>query len=187
VTTQELHILKKDLIARDHTTLNSLYAENKKDCFKILLSKSYASLDQAEQVYTDAILILRQNIISGKVTELTNPLSYLVSICRNLVRNENRSQLKKAKKEEQVRLLFYNNGYNEVEDTAEKTQRIQICKKALSTLTERCQQILTAYYVHRLRMKEIAEELGLSSGDVAKTLKSRCYKSWISAVKELGI
>ena len=135
-------------------------------------------------VYTDAVLILRKNIISGKITDLSNPLSYLVSICRNLLRNETRNELRKSNKAEQVRLLLYNQGYDVVEDTTEKQQRIQICKKALSTLTERCQQILIAYYVHGLRMKEIALELGLSSGDVAKTLKSRCYKSWMSAVKE---
>ena len=56
-------------------------------------------------------------------------------------------------------------------------------KKELSKLSERCQKIIIAYYIDGLTMREIATYLGLSSGDVAKTLKSRCFKTLLNYVK----
>lgn len=183
--TKPLDSLKKDLAERNSEALQELFLAFRQDCIRILISKQICKPDQAEPLYTDSILLMRKNILSGKMTDLSNPVSYLVSVCRNILRNEQRQEAKKRSKAEQVRLLFYENGYDSVEEIDEKEQRIRNCKEALLTLSERCQQILTAYYVHGMRMKEIASELELSSSDVAKTLKSRCYKSWMSQVKVL--
>jgi len=111
----------------------------------------------------------------------------LLTICLNLARNEKYQQQRKSKKEDAVRLLLYDNNHNVSEDKGIKAERIKVCKAALKTLSDRCQKILVLYYVHHLKMKEIAEELALSSGDVAKTLKSRCYKSWMTATKTINL
>lgn len=184
MSSQELEVLRKSLIARNSDGLKRLYTECKADCINILFSKKYCDKETAEEVYTDAILILRKNLISLKISELSNPVNYLVSVCVNLVRAQNRKEVNKSKKINEVRLLFYDNGHQPVKEEDNKSELIQKCKAALLKLSERCQQIITAYYVHGLRMKEIAEELELSSSDVAKTLKSRCYKKWRDIIKE---
>ena len=181
----EIEELKKALLSRDNSILGEIYYKYKLDCTRILKSKQLSPLDKVEDLYTDAILVLRKNIISGKLTELTNPLSYLVSICGNLAKYERRKEMTKLTKEQQVLSQFYKDETESNENLNQKNKLIEKCKNALSRLTQRCQQIIIAYYVHGLKMKEIAEELELSSGDVAKTLKSRCYKSWMATVKEL--
>jgi len=180
--TEELENLRESLLKRDHVGLNQLYKDTKPKCVKILISKKYCNEAVAEEIFTDAILIFRKNLISGKITKLTDPVNYLVSVCTNLIKSEKRANLKSQNKESEVRLLFYNNGHNLVDEQTEKEHLIEKCKTALLSLTERCQQILTAYYIHELSMKEIAIELKLSSSDVAKTLKSRGFKSWKNAI-----
>lgn len=182
---EELAALRKSLIERNHSGLNALYLETKGSCIKILTSKNYCDEETALDVFTEAILIFRKNIISGKITSLTDPVNYLVSVCHNLIKSKNRKEKKISNKESEVRLLFYENGYNTVEESIQKEHLIKICKKALASLTKRCQQILIAFYVHNMSMKEIAEEIELSSSDVAKTLKSRCFKSWQKAINEI--
>ena len=84
-----------------------------------------------------------------------------------------------------MRLLFYDNYDTSIEDLERNEGLVALSKKAFSLLTERCQKIITAYYIYNLSMKEIAAELELSSGDVAKTLKSRCYKYLLTEVNKL--
>ena len=181
----EIQQLRKELISRDNSGLSRIYNMHKADCIRILSVKKICSEESANEIFTEAILVLRKNIISGKITELSNPLSYLVSVCRNLYRADQRKEFNKIKKEQQIISHLYNEGQETTENEDYKEQLVLKCKNGLMKLSERCQQILIAYYVHGLKMKEIALELGLSSSDVAKTLKSRCYKSWINAIKEL--
>lgn len=182
---KDLQDLRRELLVNSQKGLDNLYTHFKSECLRVLVSNKYCSADTAEGLYTEAILILRENILSGKVTELSNPVSYLISTCRNLIRNEARHEARNVKKVEQVRLLLYENSYELEESILQKEEMLKVCKQSLATLSERCQQILMAYYVHNLKMKEIASELGLASGDVAKTIKSRCYKSWIQAAEKL--
>lgn len=185
MTNQELEALKKALLIRDHRGLNELYLNSRDSCIKILTSKNYCDKEKALEVFTDAVLILRKNIISGKITSLTNPINYIISVCNNIIRSDNRREKKIVNKKEEVRLLFYESGYNSAEENIQKEHQISICKEALSRLSERCQKILIAFYIHELSMQEIAFEFEFSSSDVAKTIKSRCFKSWKKTVKEL--
>lgn len=183
MTTEELEQFRKALVLGKNKQLEGIYSEYREGCSRFIATKGYCSLEKAKEHFTEAILILRSNIISRKVTELTNVKSYLISICINLARNENYKEKRKADK---LRLLIKEKSYNIDKGDSLFDDRIEICKQALSQLTERCQQILTAFYVHKAKMKEIAEDLELSSADVAKTLKMRCYKSWIAAAKNLA-
>lgn len=181
MTKEELQEFRKNLVKGNNHRLQELYLAHKDDVANFLVVKNYCERDIAEGHFSEALLILRNNVISDKVKELSNPKSYIISVCINLVRNENYKE--KRKKEQQVRLLLHEEKYNVSDKWDVKEERIKICKDALLTLSEKCQIILTNFYVHKLRMKDIAEQLGLSSSDVAKTLKSRCYKSWMEAVK----
>lgn len=184
MTSEALELLRSDFISGKNQKLKEIYLQFKPDCRRVLLSKNYCDANTVEDIYNDAIIIFRKNLIQGKIKELPNLKAYLNSICINLSRENKRKILRSSKKAEEVRLLLYENNHNVVEDDNELSQeRINICRKALKTLSERCQNILTSFYVHQMSMKEIAEQLGLSSKDVAKTLKSRCYKSWIAEVK----
>lgn len=183
---EEIKKLRISLIKGNNEGLKEIFLKYKADCLSFLRTKAVTDPKIGSDHYTDAIMVLRDNIISGKLTEITNLKNYLLTTCLNLARNEKYHQQRKSKKEAAVRLLLYGNNHNVNEDQGVKSERIKLCKAALLTLSDRCQKILVLYYVHQLRMKEIATELELSSGDVAKTLKSRCYKSWMAATKTIN-
>lgn len=182
---QALNNLRKDLINGNNVPLKKIYEDYKEDCMKILKQRNFQSSKGFQDIYTDAIMVFRTNIISGKIEKLTSVKSYLISTCVNMSRQEYNRTVKKKSKEEEVKMLLYPDGDTVYEVNEVKEDLIVLCKKALSTLTEKCQKILVFYYVHNLSMKEIAAEMELSSSDVSKTMKSRCYKKWIAKTKEL--
>jgi len=182
---QALQNLRSDLINGNNAPLKQIYLQYTDDCLKILKQKQFYSKETFEDIYTDAVIVLRNNIISGKIEELTSVKNYLISTCINMCRQDFNRKLKKKSKEEEVKLLLYPDGEMVPEVQEEKEELIVMCKKSLKLLTEKCQKILLLYYVHNLSMKEIADEMALSSSDVSKTMKSRCYKKWIAKTKEL--
>lgn len=185
MTTEELNILRQKLLNRDNTPLDEFFIAYQKDCHKVLMSQKLCQEDETTDILIEALIVLRKNIISGKVEKITSIKSYLTAICINMAKKVNQQKLRTQKKVDDVRLLFYTNNDIGVEEQENKDALIELSMKALHSITEGCQKIIMAYYVYNLSMKEIAEEFGLSSSDVAKTKKSRCYKSLMAAVSKL--
>lgn len=177
--------LRSDLINGNNAPLKKIYLRYKDDCHRILKNKPHYTKGAFQDIYTDAIIVFRDNIVSGKIEALTSVKNYLVATCINMSRQDFSKELKKKSKQEQVKLLLYPDGNRVYQTKEDNSLLIAKCKKSLGTLTEKCQKILKLYYVHNLTMKEIAAEMSLSSSDVSKTMKSRCYKKWISKTKEL--
>jgi len=183
--TDSLEQLRKELILGDNTQLKDFYIKYIQDCINVLISKNLCSEEESKEVFTEALIIFHKNIINGKIQNLSSVRSYLISTCINLARKKNQYISKTQKKLDEVRLLFYDNNDTTIEERENKEDLISICQKALASLSERCQKIIVAFYIHHLSMKEIAQQLELSSSDVAKTLKSRCHKSLLKEVKNL--
>ena len=86
---------------------------------------------------------------------------------------------------EELKILFYENNDNSIEDLNYKSKLIAISKSAVKLLSDRCQKIIMGYYIYNWSMREVAVNLRLASGDVAKTLKSRCFKTLLKNVSEI--
>jgi len=185
LTEKALIQLRKDLINGNNVPLKKIYVDNKKDCQRILMKMQQFKSSAFQDIYTDAVIVFRDNIVSGKIRELTSIKNYLVSTCLNMSRQAYAQQNRKKSKVEEVQAILYPEGDKFYINKEENNRMIEVCKTALELLTENCQRILLLYYVHNLSMKEIAEEMKLSSSDVSKTMKSRCYKKWITKTKEL--
>lgn len=185
MNSEELSVLRKALIIGDNTPLEKIYIDHKQDCINVLLSKNLCDEVIGEDVFTEALIVFYKNIISGHIQKLTSARSYLISTSINIAKKKNDYTTRIQKKVADVRLLFYANNDTTLDEVDKKKSLIALCKKALLVLNEKCQKIITAYYIHNLSMKEIALELELSSSDVAKTLKSRCYKTLLSEVNKL--
>jgi len=185
MTLEELSELKNDIINGDQSSLKDIFVTHRETCIQVLKAKFYYSVEDAEDIYTDAILVFRDNIVSGKIEKLTSPLSYLKSTCINMGKTKMTYKSKKSKKEQEIRSLFYENNHYISENKNYKQQLIKYTQQALSTLSGDCQKILIAVYVYKIPMKELAVELGFASADVVKMKKLRCYKSWIKKTKSL--
>jgi len=183
--TEELEKLRKKLLNRDNSPLDDIFLQYREDCHKVLMSQSLCAEDDTTDIIIEALVVFRKNLMSGKIQQISSLKSYLLATCINLAKKINQKKLRTQKKLEDVRLLFYDNNDIGVEERERKEDLIDLCMKAFSSLSEGCQKVIMAYYVHEMSMKEIAHEFNLSSSDVAKTKKSRCYKSLMSAVSEL--
>jgi len=185
MTQEELQQLKTMIIKGDHRKLKEIFINHRDNCIHALMNKLFYSKQDAEDIYTDAFLVFRDNILSGKIEILTSVNGYLKSTCINMGKTKLTYDKKKLKKEEEIRSLFYENNHIISENKNYKQQLIQYTQQALKKLSEDCQKIIVAVYVYKIPMKEIAVEMGLASGDVAKMKKLRCYKSWIKKTKSL--
>ena len=185
MTKDELHQLRKMIIDGDQNALKDIFINHRKNCIHTIRTKLFYSKEDAEDIYTDAILVFRDNVISGKIENLTSVNGYLKSTCLNMGKTKITYDKKKSKKEEEIRSLFYENNHLLYENKTYKQQLIKYTQDALKKLSADCQKILVAVYVYKIPMKELAIELGLASGDVAKMKKLRCYKSWIKKTKSL--
>lgn len=185
MTREELNQLREDFLCHNSEQLKDIYLQNRDKIIDLLRIKMNVGCEQAEDVFTDALLVFRQNVISGKIKTLSSVRAYLSSTCVNMVRENWNFRKRKLKKEEAVRLLLYEKNYNDREDSSAQAEMIEQSQKAFAMLSDKCQRILIAFYVYKIPMKEIAEELGFSTADVAKMTKSRCLKTWIRNLKSI--
>lgn len=185
MTIEDVKVFREELIAGNTSQLKTVYINYKDDCVNFLRVK-YSNIDQnAEDIFNDALIVLHNNILSEKATYFTSIKSYLISVCVNLCKRNNHLKNNFEKKIEEIRLHFSLFDDSSIDEEEEKDFMRATSKAALDSLSEKCKTIITYYYLYQMKMKEIAEKLDLSSADVAKTLKSRCFKSLIKKVNEL--
>jgi len=174
--------LREQFLKGNNVKLKELYKKYRDDVITVTLAKSNVDPLEVESHFNQALIIFYENVVSGKLEELTSIKNYLIGICININRREITYKSKLSEKVEEVRLLLY--GENDNMKGDEDTMRLKgIAMNAIKNLTEQCQQIIISYYIDKLTMKEIATYLKLSSGDVAKTLKGRCFKKLLNLVK----
>ncbi len=173
---------RKSFLAGDNSPLKEIYIKHHDDVLRVVASKNMCPAGDIEGYYNESIIILYESIVAGKVNEIKSLKNYLIGTCINLVLREKESKLKIEKRIDQIRLHLHS--YDDYRVSEEDNQLLlRKTKHQLSKLSERCQQIIRAYYIDGLTMKEIALYLNLSSGDVAKTLKSRCFKTLMYNIK----
>ncbi|MEL6863115.1 MAG: sigma-70 family RNA polymerase sigma factor [Bacteroidota bacterium] len=161
--------------------------------FRFLYAKHFRMIDyfiqqnngneqDAEDIFQDSLIVLYNKVRTEKL-ELTCALkTYIFSICRNLWLKK----LKKAgrsvglKADQEVIALEEDHFSVLLQD-----ERQHLIANLLDKMGEDCKRVILLFYYKRLRMNEIAEQMGLSSEQVAKNKKSNCLKKLRSMVKSL--
>lgn len=173
----------------DTSCLEELVLAYKSYCINGLVNKTRCSAEDAEDLFIDAILELRDKILSGKLDHLLNAKSYIFGICYNMWLSEQR--VKRKNMDGSLDIINYYQQYlkedflfseNEVDF---KTQLIDITNQALETLDEKCRRVIKYFYLEKRNMEEIAKIMDFASADVAKTTKSRCFKKLVEKAKAL--
>lgn len=185
MTREELIKLRRGLLQNNSEQLKDIYLSHKDKCIRLLVSHMRIPYEQAEDVFSEALLVFRQNILSEKIETLSSVGAYLNATCINMVRESWNYRRRYKKKEDAVRLLLYEKNHTASEEGMCEEELLRINRIALSKLSDKCRGILTAFYVYNIPMKEIAEEYGLANADVAKMTKSRCFRQWMREVKKL--
>ena len=79
-----LEQIRKQLIAGDQSFIANIFEETYDYATGYMRKKKYANTQEAHDIYIDAIMILRDRIIEGSLTEIKNVNSFIVGICINL-------------------------------------------------------------------------------------------------------
>ncbi|MCC5929407.1 MAG: sigma-70 family RNA polymerase sigma factor [Cyclobacteriaceae bacterium] len=126
--------------------------------------KNNGTEDEAKDIFQDALIVFWQKVTSGNLVLSSKISTYLYSICQNLWRKEldRKKRLSNEEKDEEV---YIKN---------DEEERLKIVTDCINQLGDTCKKLLTYHYFDGLPMSEIADKLGFSNTDTAKTKKYKC-------------
>ena len=154
--------------------LGQFYLANKKEF--IHWTEKYYQCDriQALDIFQDSVIILYENIVSGKFVKTNSTLkTYLFAIAKNILLKKHRDAKRIANNPIDLENVEIGESFF---DPIEE-EKYEKAMQAFADTKEPCKSILKMYYYQKLSMDEIAGMLGYKSGDVVKNQKLRCIKS----------
>lgn len=132
--------------------------------------------DEARDAYQEAQMYLYENIVHGRLNQLSSQLStYLYSIAKNQVFMKFRKESTVLKHESRLNehLVFLKSTEDLGSDKAHAAVQI---KKEIDRMLEPCRSLLKLFYYESLSFKDIAQRLGYKNDNVAKNQKKRCLE-----------
>lgn len=134
----------------------------------------------AADAFQDAVVCLYNNIIKGRLENLTSSLkTYLYAIGKNIVRKKLQQPIALDKDD----LWIIENLKAEPVDHFAASERQQFVARLMDTIGEPCKTILRLFYFKGFTMEAIAKALDYKNENVAKTQKLRCLTHLKSMVK----
>jgi len=140
------------------------------------ICKSGGTKEEAEEIFTDALMLLIEKVSNPKF-ELTSKLStYLYGIARFIWLNELKKTNRKYELEWSDTLIFI---AEDLEFDSIKEDQLKMLEVVISQVSEKCQEIFERFYFKKESMQKIAESLGFTSINSAKTQKYKCLEKAI--------
>ena len=159
----------------DESALDFLYKKNYRMMVNMII-KNNGSEEEAKDIYQEALLAFWQKAASGKL-EMTSKIStFLYSICQNLWRKELERKSRHTGEDEITSSVIID---------IDKKERIEVVNQCINNMGETCRAILTYYYFDEMSMAEIAEKMGFSNSDTAKTKKYKCKQELDKVIRSL--
>lgn len=173
-TSQEvMHCLKNG----DREILITLYKEHE-EMIKQFIIKNNGSLEDAEDLLQDALVILWQNARKTDFELTSQPGTYLYSIVKNLwLKQWNKN--KRLVDDKNVHLKATDDSY--AVDNGQLD--LGIVRKYLNDMGETCRQVLLMFYFDGFDMKTIAQANHFANPNVAKAKKHQCLQELAKRVK----
>ena len=161
----------------DAEALDTVYCTFRTPCIRFLLGRvirpNHPNREEvAVELFTEALIVLVNNIRSGRLTELTARLdTYLNAVARNLYRKLQRQQGRGE-------VYYAPNELPEPLVSPEKEIRPEEVRqelyRSLNELGPRCRQLIVHFYFLELDWNTIADLLGYKNASSAKTNKAKC-------------
>lgn len=147
----------------------------------LILTKG-GSKEDAKDIFQEALIIFYRKAQDTKFNLTSSIGTYLYSVSRFLWKDE----LKKRNRTETVELGDVSGDLqNDIREAQEKESRLQLAEQALSTIGERCLELLQSFYHRKMSMSKIASALGFSSEKIAKNQKYKCLERARTKLAEL--
>ena len=158
--------------AGDQSALAQVYTDYKSEFVAWLTSRYQCSREEAKELYQVCIVILHDNILKGKLTELKSSLkTYLFAVGKNKFLESKKSESRFTNDVESSGIEIDTVASWEKE---EKEMRLEKVESGMEMLGDPCKTILELFYYHDMTMDDIAEHLAYKNRDTAKNLKYKC-------------
>ena len=162
------------------TPIKILYQEWPK--IKALIISSGGDETIAQHIFHDSLILLIEKVAQPDF-ELKSKLStFLYGINRFLWKNELRKRKKNVELEWKDTLIVE---ASDIDYDIEKEGRIRQLITVLDKISERCKVIFELFYFEKKSMQFIADQLGYTSVNSAKTQKYKCMEKAIVLAREL--
>ena len=159
----------------DVAGLSFVYEKHRKEFLNWIRKFSGCSMDEAQEYYQAATLILYENIMSSKVTELQSSLkTYLFGIGKNLTYQHHRKnqRFERARAESMIEVELLSESQHALETEID----LRIISKCLTIIGDPCSQLLDYFYFMRKSMDEISSAMGYKNPETAKNQKYKCME-----------
>ena len=160
--------------------LKEVYLNNRTPFVRFLQKQFQASEEDALETYQFSILRLYDNIVYGRLTELSSSLqTYLFSIGKNVYREQLRLKQKENPSDTQFLLRLVMDENTTTQDEVllqEKEIKYKKMAAGLLKMGNPCKALLEYFYYDKWSMQQIADALGFKNTNVAKTKKGKCLK-----------
>lgn len=170
----------KALRGDDAGALQAVYRQYREPCLRFLLARV---IDQqipdrqglAVELFTESLIVLTQNVRSGRLTELTARLdTYLNAVARNLYRKLRRRGREEYRDPNELPQRLVDPHEEEPTDDPAGSEERKLLYARMRELGPRCRQLLVHFYFLELDWNTVADMLGYKNAASAKTNKAKC-------------
>ena len=164
------------LLKNDEQAYELVYKLYRGDFVQWFRGKFNVQQDDALEIFQSAIVILYENINSGKFKELTSSLkTYIFSIGRNLGMELARYKKKKQTQDNLFEKLV-------LEEKQDKSELFKKVNQAIAQLDDTCREVILSHYFEGLNSVQLAEKMGYKNADTAKTKKYKCMQKLMQLI-----
>jgi len=153
--------------------LKIIYDDHRKNAINWIISEFKLCEDDSDEIFQASIVILYDNVITGKLTNLDSSLkTYLFAIIRNKVIQFNRVK-NKSQELNSFDLIddFIDEEYEDIE-----REKLKKAEKALIEIGDPCKSLLELFYYKQKKIEELTLIFGYKNNETTKNLKYKCLK-----------
>lgn len=161
--------------------LKDIYTLYRSSCISWLQTNYKISQEDAKEIFQDSIIILYDNVVLGKLKELSSGIkSYLYSIAKNKAREWLRRKSKTSILNN-INSVSNENGVKEKKILEIKFNHLDA---VILSIGDPCKTLLQLYYYKRFSMSKICEIMGYKNRDTVKNQKYKCIKRLQKLIKD---
>lgn len=177
---QVIEHLQSGSTAQQNLALRQLYRDGYRMIAKLVLSNS-GDEAAAKEIFQKGLIAFFNKAKQADFKLSSTCKTFLYAICKNLWL----SHLRKEKR--QTPLLQQHQNIAADDDVIaaiETTEKQQLLLSLLEKIGEECKSILLRYYYYRMRIRQIQQELNLTSEQVVKNKKGKCMAKLRKLISE---